>query len=358
MYSACVIESHMFYYVNRRKTTRYISRIGGELTRSNKTMLRPDNLGLNLEIHPDALVMNQASRAGRTPEETRILKAKDYKLPVFTRYREGTSKEVFHFVQVVAPKFGFAANPEESSEAEKRTMEKLVASLNNMKPKPRFLLVQGNYTNAKPNEKEYFPQLESFKSAFENLSPEIPVVCVCGPSDCGDPPTLDGVEAYRKTFGDDWFAFWIEGVQFLALNTAYYKHLNTETESFKAEQQEWLESKLLEAQVNPPQQVILLQSIPWFRRSIDEGNDIDNIDSNSRQEIASKLVEANAKYVFAGHLNGVGKDKELEIIQTSSLAKTDDEENPGFRVVKVDQKGVVHKFFALDNSPVELNLEF
>ena len=320
-------------------------------------MLRPENLGLNLEIHPDALVMNQASRAGKTPEESRILKAKDYKLPVFTRYREGTCKDVFHFVQVVAPKFGSTAHPEESSEPEKRTMEKVVIALNNMKPRPRFLVVQGNYTNAKPNEKEYFPQLESFKSAFENLSAEIPVVCVCGPMDCGDPPTLKTVEAYRSTFGDDWFAFWVEGIQFLAVNTAYYKHSSAETENLKAEQQEWLESKLLEAQVNPPQQIILLQTIPWFRKSLDEENDMDNIDSSDRQEIAAKLVEANARYIFSGHLNGVGKDKDLEIIQTSSLGKSSEVENPGFRIVKVTPKGVEHKFFSVDNSLVDLNLE-
>ena len=309
---------------------------------------------LNLEIHPDALVMNQASRAGKTPEESRILKAKDYKLPMFTRYREGTCKESFHFVQVVSPNFGRAAHPEECCAAERQTMDKIIDVLNNMKPKPRFLLVHGNYTNAKPDEKEYFPQLESFKSSFENLSPEIPVVCVCGHTDCGSPPSLLSVEAYRKSFGDDWFSFWVEGVQFLVLNTAYYKDSSTETETLKVEQQEWLESKLLEAQVNPPQQIILLQTMPWFRKTMDEANSNDNIDVSIRKEIAPKLNEANAKYVFTGHLNGIGNDRGLEIIQTNSLEKADDVENPGFRVVKVKPEGVLHNFFALDNSPVDL----
>ena len=308
---------------------------------------------LNLEIHPDALVMNQASRAGKTPEESRILKAKDYKLPLFTRYREGTSKESFHFVQVVSPTFGRAAHPEESCATERQTMDRIINVLNNMKPKPRFLLVHGNFTNAKPDEKEYFPQLESFKSAFEKLSPEIPVVCVCGHTDCGGPPSLVSIEAYRKSFGDDWFAFWVEGIQFLVLNTAYYKHSSTETETLKVEQQEWLESKLLEAQVNPPQQIILLQTTPWFSKTMDEANCDDNIDVSIRQEIAPKLNEANAKYVFTGHVNGTGKDQGLEIIQTNSLGKTDDVENLGFRVVKVKPEGVLHKFFALDNSPVD-----
>lgn len=325
--------------------------------KSSEKMLRPDNIGLNLEIHPDALVMNQASKAGKTPEESRILKAKDSKLPMFTRYREGTSKATFYFAQVVAPKFGLSAHPEESCEAEKQTMDKIVGALNNMKPKPRFLVIHGNYTNAKPDEKDFFPQLEIFKSSLENLSPEIPVVCICGFSDCGSPPTLVSIEAYRKSFGDDWFDFWVEGVQFLVLNTAYFKDPSTTTESLKTEQHEWLESKLLEAQVNPPQQIILLQTIPWFCKTIDEPNDNNNIEASIRQEIAPKLNEANAKYIFTGHLNGIGKDQGLEIIQTSSLAKTDDVQKPGFRVVKVNPEGVLHKFFELDNSPIDLSSE-
>ena len=133
---------------------------------------------------------------------------------------------------------------------------------------------------------------------------------------------------------------------------------NADMESFKTDQQEWLESKLLEAQVNPPKQIVLLQTTPWFRKSIDEESNADNIELNTRQEIVPKLIEANVKYVFTGNLNGFGKDKELQIVQTSSLRKTNEVENLGFRVVKVEHEGVVHKFFSLDNSPTDLNLEF
>ena len=84
-----------------------------------------------------------------------------------------------------------------------------------------------------------------------------------------------------------------------------------------------------------------------------------NIDSTDRQENRPEnLLKPMQKHVFAGFLNGVAKDKELEIIQTSSLGKSDEIENQGFRVVKVKPNGrVEHKFFALDNSPIDLNLE-
>ena len=320
-------------------------------------MIRPDNLGrLNLEIHPDALVVNQANRAGKTPEESRILKAKDFKLPLLTRCREGTSKESFYFVQAVAPKFGLAAHPEENTDAEKATMEKLTAALNKMKPSPRFLVIYGGFTNAKPNEKEYFLQLESFKFSLDKISPDIPVVCVCGDTDCGELPTLEGIEAYRENFGEDWFSFWVEGVQFIVLNTTYFKEPR-QTAILKAEQWEWFESKLLEAQVNPPKQVILFQNLPWFCNTKDEPDNEKNIDSKTRQEILPKLKEANVRAVFAGSLNGVGKDGEVEMILTSSLGKSVEEEIPGFRIVKVMPDRIFHKFFPLDNSPEDLNLE-
>lgn len=117
--------------------------------------------------------------------------------------------------------------------------------------------------------------------------------------------------------------------------------------------------KLLEAQVNPPHQLIFLQTIPWFCQNKNEANDAGcNIDFDTRRNVTPKLSEANVKYVFAGHSNAIGKDNSLEIIQTNSLAKTDDNEAPGFRLVKVEPMGVLHKYFPADNSPSDLaNLE-
>lgn len=102
-----------------------------------------------------------------------------------------------------------------------------------MRFKLRFLFVYGNYMNVLLNDKEYFLQIESFKLVFENLSVEIFVVCVCGLIDCGNLLILDGVDVYWNIFGDDWFVFWVEGVQFLVMNISYYKDVNVDMEGFK-----------------------------------------------------------------------------------------------------------------------------
>ena len=91
--------------------------------------------------------------------------------------------------------------------------------------------------------------------------------------------------------------------------------------------------------------------IHWGECPLRKAHDDNNLDASVRQEVASKLTEADVEYVFTGHVNGIGKDQGLEIIQTSSLGK----EKLGFRVVKVNPEGVLHKFFELDNSPIDLN---
>ena len=116
---------------------------------------------MNLEIHPDALVTNQAERAGKTPEESRILKGKDYKLPVLTHYREGAWNEEFFFVQIAQPRFGKTAQPEESCNEEKRQIAELCQAVNRMIPKPRFIVVCGDFTYKKTGETNHFLQTEA-----------------------------------------------------------------------------------------------------------------------------------------------------------------------------------------------------
>lgn len=309
---------------------------------------------MNLEIPPDALAINQSQNAGKTPEESKILKAQNFKLPGLTRYREGVMKESFYFVQIVDPRFGLAASPEESCEDEKNNMEKLVTLLNELNPKPRFVVVCGNFTNSKPDEQEYFPQVETFKSSFDKLDSEIPVICVCGRNEFDKEPQTGSMESYRRNFGEDWFAFWIEGVQFIVLNSLYYDEFK-DLGGFSLEQDEWLDSVLLEAQVNPPQYLVVVQNKPWFLTDSNEPENDNNIRLSTRHKTIPKMKEANVKAIISGNSNNSSKNDGLEAIQTSPLS---DKNNPGFRIFKVKPDSIEHKYFTLDNTPKDLNNEF
>ncbi|KAK3697524.1 hypothetical protein QZH41_007320 [Actinostola sp. cb2023] len=310
---------------------------------------------MNLDIPPDALAINQAQNAGKTPEESNILKAKNYKLPGLTRYREGAMKETFYFVQVVSPNFGRAAYPEENCDVEKRNMEKLICSVNNMEPKPRFVVVCGNFTHCKPDEKEYFQQVESFKASFDTLKSEIPVICVCGRNEFDKEPISQSIESYRRNFGEDWFAFWIEGVQFVVLNSLYYGGDIKDCSDFISEQNEWLESVLLEAQVNPPQFVVVIQNTAWFVSNSSEPDNNNNIDLTTRQNILPKMREANVKAILSGAQTGSAKDGEIEAVQSSPF---NEDGIQRYRIFKIKSDSIQHNVFTLDNSPQDLNNAF
>jgi len=309
---------------------------------------------MNLEIPPDALATNQAQNAGKTPEESNILKAKYFKLPGLTRYREGSMKEAFYFIQIVSPRFGHTAYPEENCKAEEKWMGNLVEVINNMEPKPRFVVVCGNFTYCKPDEKEYFQQVECFKASFEKLKPDIPVICVCGRNEFDKEPTSQAVESYRRNFGEDWFAFWIEGVQFVVLNSLYYSDLK-DISDFVAEQKEWFESILLESQVNPPEFIVMLQSTPWFTNDSNEPDNNNNIDLTTRQQFVPKMKESNVKAILSGDHNSTANDCGIEAILTDSF---DQDGTQGFRIFKIEKNSIRHNFFTLDNSPSDLNNVF
>lgn len=58
---------------------------------------------------------------------------------------------------------------------------------------------------------------------FKSLDPEIKLVCVCGNHDIGDVPTPEAAKIYRTQFGQDYFSFCYGGVQFVILNSQYFK---------------------------------------------------------------------------------------------------------------------------------------
>jgi hypothetical protein len=67
---------------------------------------------------------------------------------------------------------------------------------------------------------------------------------------------------------------------------------------------------------------------------------------------------AGVKHAFSGHYhrNAGGFDGEFEMIVTSALGAQLGKDKPGFRVVKIQTDQVSHKYFALDDPPLEIDL--
>ncbi len=66
-------------------------------------------------------------------------------------------------------------------------------------------------------------QYADFVDIFKTLDPEIKLVCVCGNHDIGDIPTPAAAKLYRDQFGQDYFSFRYGGVEFVILNSQYFK---------------------------------------------------------------------------------------------------------------------------------------
>jgi len=66
-------------------------------------------------------------------------------------------------------------------------------------------------------------QYKDFVKVFEELDPEVKLVCVCGNHDIGNIPTSHSLNVYRSQFGSDFFSFWVGGVKFVVLNSQYFE---------------------------------------------------------------------------------------------------------------------------------------
>ncbi|CAG2172179.1 unnamed protein product, partial [Oppiella nova] len=108
-----------------------------------------------------------------------------------------------------------------------------------------------------------------FKKVFEKLDNDIPLVLLGGNHDFLNSPTVESVTAYKTTFGDDYFTFWIDGVMFIVINVQFYKD-NTHVKGLYEEQEVWIDKQLAEAKSGNYKHVIVFQHIPWFLRDINE----------------------------------------------------------------------------------------
>ena len=103
-----------------------------------------------------------------------------------------------------------------------------IRCINRMRPKPKFIVVCGDMLDEQPgpNEEKIATreeQYQDFIQVFQELDPDIPLVCVCGNHDICDVPTEESYEIYRKQFGPDFYSFWVGGVKFVVINSQYFK---------------------------------------------------------------------------------------------------------------------------------------
>jgi len=250
--------------------------------------------------------------------------------------------------------------PDSKWDEEIELCKQSVEIVNSLRPKPAFFIVCGDLVDAFASQ---YPEIRmrqeaDLKSIYSGLDPDIPMVCVCGNHDVGNQPTHETIETYKKSFGDDYFSFYLGGVAFIIINSQFYEDAS-KVEDLYREHEDWLEKELKTAAEKKVNHVLVFQHIPWFINECDEPKEYFNIEKELRLKKLEQLNKAGVKKVFCGHYhrNAGGWYKDLEVVITSAIGCQLGTDEHGMRLVKITKEDVNHEYHALDNFPTRVLLD-
>lgn len=277
--------------------------------------------------------------------------ARDRGFPGLTREREGRWTGPFFFVALADPQFGMMADRQQ----ERKNAEAAVAHINRLRP--RFVAVLGDLTHAAPGEKGHEEQAAEFKRVFSKVDRGIPLLLLPGNHDLAKKATTAALAGWRKSYGDDYYAFWCGGVQGLVLNSHLYWNPSEAPEE-QARQEEWLAAQLAAAPKDPPKHLLVFQHHPWFLETPGDADVYDVIPKSRRVPALAALREAGVRAVFAGHYHGNvrARDGDLEIVVVGPLGKALRKDPSGLLIVEVHADRLRHAYYGLDAVPEAVRL--
>lgn len=277
--------------------------------------------------------------------------ARDRGFPGLTREKEGRWTGPFFFALLADPQFGMMSD----AERERRNAEEAVTHLSRLRP--RFVVVLGDLTHAIPGAKGYQEQVADFKRIFGRLDRDIPLLLLPGNHDLGKKATPEGIAAWRRSFGDDYYSFWAGGLQGLVLNShLYWDPAGAQEE--QARQEEWLAGQLEGAKKDPPSHLVVFQHHAWFMKSPNEPDGYDVLPRARRGPALAALKGAGVRYIFAGHYHGNvrARDGDLEMFVLGPLGKPLRQDPSGLGIVEVYPDRLRLTYHSLEAVPEAVRL--
>jgi len=247
-----------------------------------------------------------------------------------------TAKEAFTFVQIADTQLGNGGYEHDIS-----LFRKAVERINALKPD--FVVFCGDFVeNFDDQSVADFNRIRSELTVPSYLTP--------GNHELYYQPTPATLSRYRKIFGKDYFAFKHKGYTFVFTDSQLWKSpLKDETEKLDV----WFKETLRAAKdANSP--VFVVQHIPLFLKQPDEPEDPDyNLSIEKRKELFALMMDFGVVAVLGGHthktlINGY---KGIQLVNSGSATKNDDDSPPGFRVWRVEsKKSIKHEFVPVETS--------
>ncbi|KAM9425885.1 serine/threonine-protein phosphatase CPPED1 [Pholidichthys leucotaenia] len=291
-----------------------------------------------------------------------FLRAKQRTFTGLTEESECEWTGPFCFIQAADPQFGLmkawkdgdsdSGGDEWAEEVE--LTKQAVEAVNQLRPRPRFMVLCGDLVHAMPDTPFREAQERDLKAVLKATDPSIPLVFVSGNHDLGNTPTPRTIEQYCRAWGDDYFSFWVGGVLCLVLNSQLFFDASA-CPQLKEAQETWLEAQLSRASSSSsaepkPKHVLVFQHIPLYLKNPDEEHDYFNLQRTVRQSLIGRFKKAGVKAVFSGHYhrNAGGCHGGLDMVVSSAIGCQLGEDSHGVRVVVVTADDVVHRYYSLD----------
>lgn len=254
----------------------------------------------------------------------------------------------FYFIQMSDPQFGmYTAN--KSFERETRNLEKAIAEANRLKP--RFVVITGDLVNRSGDA----AQIAEYKRITALLNPSIPLYSVPGNHDVGNTPTPADIAAYRSAFGKDYYSFTQGSVLGIVLNSVYL-HSPQNVPQEAMEQEQWLIKTLADAKGKHYKQIFVFLHHPFFLKEEAEADEYFNIPTATRNRFLQLFKANGIRYIFAGHYhrNALAQSPGLEMVTTGPVGMPLGADSSGFRILSVNNRKLVHRYYSLDSIPAVL----
>lgn len=304
---------------------------------------------LRLSIPPEA--SNSTFKKEHPCEKkanARIMPARDRRISMLTRILEPNCNEPFHFLFMTARNIP-DRRPDGQSTHEFR---RIILHVNEMKPIPKFIALCGGFSDRSSKDDEILARKSHLEEELLCLDPRIKVLYVASSDDFRGHLDEDCIDDYRLCFGDDWYEFWVCGVAFLVINTVYFKkQIDKGLDTLRKEQNDWIESQLLQQQIFQAKRTIVLQDrVSCKSRCSDEGD----VAEEQLEELLLKYNIAGVSHLLCREGCCVSKSESDECGVEVLPNEASESESWFVRLVKISTDEVYHKSFTLQDLPKQV----
>ena len=168
--------------------------------------------------------------------------------------------------------------------------------------KPDFVIHLGDMVHPLPHMAAYS---EAAKEAKRIFAPLMPILnFVPGNHDSGDKPSLvspagpadkNSLDTYREHFGEDYYSFEFNDIQFIVMNSSLVNNVEEEHS-----QKKWLETTLEKVRNS---RIFLFSHYPPFINEANEDSHYDNYAEPGRQWLLGLAKKYNIEAIFSGHVH-------------------------------------------------------